>query len=128
MSVVLYVFGILSALAVLVVVFEGLRSQRLRERHALWWGIGGTAALIISIFPESLVGAAEFLGVGVATNLVFFVSIALLFMVCIQMSVELTQSEKRSRRLAESAALLDERVRRLEKQRDSEIGPLHISP
>ncbi|MGV8876602.1 MAG: DUF2304 domain-containing protein [Rhodoglobus sp.] len=123
MSVVLYIFGVLSALAVLVVVFEGLRSQRLRERHALWWIVGGAAALVISIFPQILVGAAGVLGVGVATNLVFFISIALLFVVCIQMSTELTQLEKRSRRLAESAALLDERVRRLEQERESEGTP-----
>jgi hypothetical protein len=122
-SVVLYGFGILSALGVLVVVFEGLRRQRLRERHALWWIVGGFAALIISIFPDVLVGAAQFLGVGVATNLVFFISIALLFLVCIQMSAELTLLEKRTRRLAESAALLDERIRRLEARNYSATTP-----
>lgn len=114
MSAILYIFGVLSALGILLVVFEGLRRQRLRERHALWWIVGGLLALIISIFPDTLTVAARFLGVGVPTNLVFFVSIALLFLVCIQMSTELTELEKRARRLAESEALLDERVRRLE--------------
>ena len=123
MSVLLYVFGVLSALGVLVVVFEGLRRQRLRERHALWWIVGGSLALIISIFPDTLAVAAGFLGVGVGTNLVFFVSIALLFLVCIQMSSELTELEKRTRRLAESEALLDERVRRLERMAEPEDKP-----
>jgi hypothetical protein len=53
-------------------------------------------------------------GVAVPTNLVFFVSIALLFLVCIQHSSELTQLEAETRTLAESVALQRLRIERLE--------------
>jgi hypothetical protein len=114
-SVITYIFGILSALGVLFVVGDMLRRGKLRERHAIWWLLGGLLGLIIGIFPSVLEWVASLLGVEVPTNLVFFVSIGLLFLVFIQQSAELTLLEARSRATAESQALLEIRVRELEK-------------
>ena len=47
------------------------------------------------------------MGIEVPTNLVFFVSIAILFLVCLQHSAELTQLESKTRALAERVALLE---------------------
>lgn len=114
MSIASYTFGILAALLTLVVVIEMLRRRRLRERHAIWWVIAGLLALLIGIFPSILEWAAELVGVGVPTNLVFFVSIAVLFLVCIQHSAELTILESKTRTLVEMSALQDLRIRDLE--------------
>jgi hypothetical protein len=109
-----YVFGITTALLGLGVVFELLRRHRLRERHAIWWLIAGLLALIVGIFPSTLQWAASLIGIEVPLNLVFFVSIATLFLVCLQHSAELTKLEERTRRLAEIASLQDLRIRELE--------------
>lgn len=114
MSITSYIFGIVAALATLFVVIEMLRRRRLRERHAIWWLIAGILALIIGVFPAILAWAAELIGVGAPTNLVFFVSIAILFLVCIQHSSELTDLESKTRVLAEMTALQDLRLRELE--------------
>lgn len=115
MNVASYIFSVASAVLTLVVVIELLRRRRLRERHAVWWLIAGTLALIISIFPPVLVWAAHLVGVEVPVNLVFFVSVAVLFLVCIQHSAELTALEAKTRTLAETAALQDLRILALEK-------------
>jgi len=109
-----YIFGIASALIGLGVVIELLRRHRLRERHAIWWLVAGLLALIVGIFPSTLQWAASFIGIEVPINLVFFVSIATLFLVCLQHSAELTKIEARMRRLAELASLQDLRIRQLE--------------
>ena len=109
-----YILGIASAALVLVVVIELLRRGRLRERHAAWWLVAGILALIIGIFPATLEWAARLVGVEVPTNLVFFVSIAILFLVCLQHSAELTRLESKTRKLAETEALLALRIERLE--------------
>jgi hypothetical protein len=114
MSITSYIFGIVAALATLGVVIEMLRRRRLRERHAIWWLIAGLLALIIGIFPSILAWASDLLGVGEPTNLVFFVSIAILFLVCIQHSSELTDLESKTRALAEHSALQDLRLREVE--------------
>jgi hypothetical protein len=121
-STVSYVFGIVAAVLALVVVIELLRRHSLRERHAIWWLIAGVLALIVGVFPGTLAWAAGLLGVEVPTNLVFFVTIAILFFVCLQHSAELTVLESKTRTLAEQSALLELRIRELEEQRQSADG------
>jgi hypothetical protein len=108
-----YVFGIVAAVAVLIVVVEMLRRRQLRERHAIWWLAAGVLALVAGIFPRTLDWAASLVGIELPVNLVFFLSIAVLFLVCLQHSAELTRLESKTRVLAERVALLDLRVRDL---------------
>lgn len=114
MSVSSYVFGIVAAVLVLVVVVEMLRRGRLRERHAIWWLVAGAAALVAGVFPQTLSWAASLFGITIPINLVFFVSIAVLFLVSLQHSAEATQLESKTRTLAEEVALLRLRVADLE--------------
>jgi hypothetical protein len=107
MSVTSYVFGIVWAVVILVVVVELLRRHHLRERHAIWWLLAGALALVAGVFPQTLDWAAGALGVEVPSNLVFFIGIAILFLVCLQHSSELTRLENRTRTLAERVALME---------------------
>lgn len=113
MSLASYILGVLAALITLGVVVEGLRRRRLRERHAAWWIVAGLLALIIGLFPPVLTWAAGVVGIEVPTNLVFFVSIATLFLVSIQHSAELTAFESKTRVLAEEIALQNLRLEEL---------------
>lgn len=115
MTLATYLLGIGASVLVLVIVVELLRRRRLRERHAVWWLLAGIIALVASVFPDTLSWAARLLGVEVPTNLVFFLSIAILFLVCLQSSSELTTLEDKTRTLAERVSLLElelERSRR----------------
>jgi hypothetical protein len=114
MSLITYVFGIASALLALIVVIELLRRRRLRERHAIWWLVAGLLALVVGVFPASLQWAASLIGIEVPINLVFFVSIAVLFLVSLQHSSELTRVEAKTRTLAELIAIQELRIRGLE--------------
>ena len=128
MSTVTYALGIVAALLALAAIIELMRRATLRERHALWWLVGGILALVVAVFPQTLTWAASVLGVAVPTNLVFFIAIALLFLVCLQYAAELTRIESKTRALAEQAAFHDERLRRLERtsiERATEPGPDH---
>ena len=114
MSLVSYIFGIASATLALAVVIELLRRRSLRERHAIWWLVAGTLALVVGVFPATLQWAASLIGIEVPLNLVFFVSIAVLFFVSLQHSSELTHVESKVRTLAELVSLQDLRIHQLE--------------
>lgn len=114
MTIATYIFGIASAVLVLVVIFELLRRRRVRERHALWWILAGFLALVVAVFPQLLTSTAELIGIQVPTNLSFFVSVVILFLVSVQHSAELTVLEDKTRTLAEHTALHDQRLRILE--------------
>lgn len=120
MSTISYILGIVVALLVLVIVIELLRRRRLRERHALWWIFAGLLALVAGIFPATLNWAATLLGIEVPINLVYFVSIAVLFFVGLQHSAELTEIEDDTRALAERVAFQDMRIQQLEDRLASE--------
>lgn len=123
MSLVTYIFGILAALLALVAIIELMRRSTLRERHAVWWLVGGILALILAIFPQTLTWAAHLLRIAVPANLVFFIAIALLFLVSLQYGAELTRIEEKLRTLAEQSAFHEQRLRALE-ERASATPPL----
>ncbi len=91
----------------------------------MWWLAAGVLALLAGIFPESLTWAARVTGIELPVNLVFFVSITILFLVSLQHSAELTRLEAKTRDLAEAVALLELRLRERDAgpQPSSEEGP-----
>lgn len=107
MSPTAYALGVVAALATFIVVVELLRRRRLRERHAVWWLLATALAVVAGVFPDVLVWLSQAVGVVLPSNLVFFVSIAVLVIVCIQHSAELTDLESETRVLAERVALLE---------------------
>ena len=113
MNVRAYVFGITAALFVLIMVIYLLRRRRLRERHAVWWMFAGVLALIVGVFPDSLEHTARAVGIELPINLVFFVSITLLFLESLLHRAELTKLQSLTRDLAETVALLELKVREL---------------
>lgn len=127
MSPATYVFGIVAASLALLAIVELMRRATLRERHAVWWLVGGLLALVIAVFPEILTWAARLVGIEVPANLVFFVAIGLLFLVSLQYGAELTKIEEKLRSLAEQTAFQDERIRRLERPEENPAGD-HDAP
>jgi hypothetical protein len=116
-----YVFGIVAALLALIAIVELMRRGTLRERHAVWWFVGGLIALVIAVFPQTLSWAAAVVGVSVPANLVFFIAIGLLFLVSLQYGAELTRIEAKMRALAERAAFHEHRIEALEsRERDAQ--------
>lgn len=115
-----HILGIAAPLVVVGFVLDRLRRRRLRERHALWWIVAGGLALVVGIFPDTLAWLAARLGVEVPTNLLFFLSIAVLFLVGVQYASELTNLEAHTRTLAERIAILE--LDAAERERDAATG------
>lgn len=118
MTPVTYAFGIVAAVLALIAIIELMRRGTLRERHAVWWFVGGVLALVIAVFPQTLTWASNVLGIVVPVNLVFFVAIGLLFLVSLQYGAELTRIEEKMRTLAERAAFHERRIEQLEETRN----------
>ena len=110
------VLGLIGASIIVVLLFEMLRRQRLREKHALIWMLVASGTVVLAVFPSVLTWVADLVGVQVPSNLLFFVASMLLLLLTIQHSYEIGRLEDRTRTLAEEVALLrlehDEAVRR----------------
>ena len=114
MSISSYIFGIVVSLGALALVIELLRKNKLKEKHAIWWLGLSLTALVVSIFPNTLVWAALIFGVEIPSNLLFIFCIIILFMVIIQLSSENSTMDEKLRISAEKIADLDRRIRDLE--------------
>ena len=114
----LSIISIIAAIAALGLVFELLRRRRLREKYAAIWIVIAVGAVVVAVFPQILQGVADLVGIRTPSNLLFFVSLIVLFAVSLQLSREVGLLEEQSRRLAEEVGTLTMRVDALEKPPD----------
>jgi hypothetical protein len=98
--------GIALAVAVLAAILVLLIRRKLSEKYAVLWLVIGLATLLLALFPGLLVWFSEVLGVQVASNLLFAMSLVLLIGVTLHLSWELSKSEEEVRRVAEEVAIL----------------------
>ncbi|MDH6531776.1 hypothetical protein M2119_000013 [Aurantimicrobium minutum] len=113
-----YFIGPILSIALIAIIVTQLMRKRLRERHALWWAIGAITTLFLSIFPGILLNLSSWLGFVAPLNLVLILGLALMLLVNLQHSAELTDLENKVRTLAEEIAEL--------KLEDS-IGKVNVS-
>lgn len=115
-----YFVALVGSLLILVGIFELLRRRQLSEKYAVLWLVVGVLLLVLVIFPGLLSTVTHALGVGLPSNLLFFVGIVFLVCVCLHLSWELSRLESESRKLAEDVAILRLEVRELTQQRQEQ--------
>ena len=108
-------FGLLGVSLLLVLfVLELVRRGHLKERYALLWLFVSGMGLLIGIFPSIIVKLSIWFGFQYLT-VVYVFSITFLLGIVLTFSVVISRLSERNRDLAQEVALLDERMRQLEK-------------
>lgn len=120
-----YVFALLGALVTLGFMVELLRRRRLREKYAALWIVVALVVLVAALFPPLTIRAADLVGIDAPVNLLFFLGLMVLLVVCVQLSAEVSELEHENQALAEESALLRNRIERLERrlEADERGGP-----
>ncbi len=104
--------GVAASLALLVVVFELIRSRRLRERYALLWLLTGLVLLALSAWRGGLNTIAGWFGVtGYPPAVLFAVAVLFILLVLLHYSTVVSKLADQNTVLAQRLALLEERVR-----------------
>ncbi len=111
-----YGFALAGAFLTLLFMFELLRRRRLREKYAALWISVSFAVIVFAVFPGVLYWLADLVGITTPANLLFFLSLLVLLVVCVQLSAEISSMEHEVQTLAEESALLRLRVERLEQR------------
>jgi hypothetical protein len=102
----------IASLLLLLVVFELIRSRRLRERYALLWLATGLVLLVLSVWRDGLNTIARWLGVTSYPPAVLF-AIGLLFVVLVLLhySTVISRLADQNTILAQRLAILEAKVR-----------------
>jgi hypothetical protein len=102
----------IASLLLLLVVFELIRSRRLRERYALLWLLTGVVLLVLSLWRGGLNTIAGWFGIsGYPPAILFAVGILFILLVLLHYSTVISRLSDQSTILAQRLALLEERVR-----------------
>ena len=103
-------FIVLPILAVLLLaaLFWLLRTQRLREKYSVLWFAVIVGVVLLTFVPAITGWLTGLVGVTTPINLVFILAFLVLLVVCIQLSIEISNLEEETRTVAEELALLRE--------------------
>jgi hypothetical protein len=102
----------IASVLLLLVVFELIRSRRLRERYALLWLLTGVVLLVLSLWRGGLNTIASWFGIsGYPPAILFAVGILFILLVLLHYSTVISRLSDQSTILAQRLALLEERFR-----------------
>ena len=105
-----------ASLVLLVVVFELIRSRRLRERYALLWLLTGVVLLVLSAWRGGLNTIARWVGVETYPPAILF-AVASLFILAVLLHYSTVISK-----LSDQNSILAQRVALLESRFDESAG------
>jgi hypothetical protein len=102
----------IASLLLLLVVFELIRSRRLRERYALLWLATGLVLLVLSVWRDGLNTIAGWLGVtGYPPAVLFAVGLLFVVLVLLHYSTVISKLADQNTILAQRLAILEAKLR-----------------
>lgn len=110
----LQILGLVLVAAYFALILTLLKKRKFILTYSLLWLFAGVVMLVIAIFPQLLGIVAGFLGFEVASNGLFALCILLIIMILVSITAAITAFSGRIRRLVQTQALLEKRVRELE--------------
>lgn len=116
----LQIFFIAFALVFLAVVVRYLVVKKFNLKYALVWLLTSAVLLVLAVFPGVAIFIAELVGIQTPVNAVFLFAILLAFIIILTLTAIVSHLNKRIWRLTQMQAILERRVRSLEKKNGEE--------
>lgn len=108
------------ALVLLLFIFYLLKKGTMTVKYSLLWLALSVALVVIAACPDIMYAASVALNIEVPSNLVFLLMFCYVLVVLLSLSIAISQLAEKCRRLTQANALLEKRVRELEKARQTE--------
>jgi len=106
------VLAIIMAVVLLIAVLVLLRSYVLPEKYAVIWLIAAVVAIVLSGWPGLLDAVSNFFGIASAINLLFVGAFFVMFLLLMQITLELARTRDELRRVVQRLALDVEKASR----------------
>lgn len=106
------VLAIIMAVVLLIAVLLLLRSYVLPEKYAVLWLIASIVAIVLSAWPGLLQTVSNFFGIAQPINLLFVGAFFVMFLLLMQITLELAKTRDELRRAVQRIALDVEKASR----------------
>ena len=107
---------LIAVLVYLGIIFWLLKKKRLTVRYSLIWLISGFVFLIFAVFPYVVLVLRDIFKMQMPVNVVFMLVLAFVLLLLLSISSIVSGQSEKIKRLTQSQALLEQRVRELEEQ------------
>ena len=107
---------IVGALALLIVIFVLLKRGKMTVKYSLLWLGLSLVLTVFAVCPYVVYVLRDILDVEMPVNLVVMLMFCFVLLVLLSLSIALCQLAEKSKRLTQANAILEKRVRDLEKQ------------
>ena len=107
---------ILGAVILLLIIFVLLKKGKMTVKYSLLWLGLAVVLVIFAICPYVVYVLRDLLDVEMPVNLVFMLMFCFVLVVLISLSIAVSQLAEKCKRLTQENALLEKRVRELEKK------------
>ena len=102
----------LIGILLLLIVFELIRRNRLKEKYALLWLLSGIIILIFGLFPKLLYLLSNLMGTYYLTTLLI-ISFLFLLLIVLHFSTVISQLSEKNKELSQELSILDFKFRQL---------------
>ena len=105
-----------------VIVLYFLKRRRLTLKYSLLWLLTGTVMLVLVAFPELMMFLSRLIGTQSIMNTLYLLILAFVIILLMMLTSIVSGQTERIRRLAQSNALLEKRIRELEHEFREKAG------
>lgn len=105
---------LISGISAFILTVYWVRKRELKEKYAIVWLGVASFFLILGLFPDILKGFAKMARLSFPASALFF-ALGMIYIFAFSVSVSLSRLSRRNLRLIQECALLEQRVRDLEK-------------
>ena len=109
-------FMILGAAILLLIIFALLKKGQMSVKYSLLWLALAVVLVIFAVFPYVVYVLRDLLDVQMPVNLVFMLMFCFVLLVLLSLSIGVSQLADKCKRLTQENAILEKRVRDLEKK------------
>jgi len=99
-----------------LIVFRLLKRKSLNLKYTLLWLLSGGVMLVLAVFPQILGLIAGLVGIYAPTNALFALMFFCVIIILMSLTAIVSKLNEKSKQVIQSLALLEKRVRDLEKK------------
>ena len=110
----LQLFMILGAVVLLLIIFTFLKRGLMSVKYSLLWLLLAVGLVIAAAFPYVVYVLRDLLDIEMPVNLVFLLMFCFVLVVLLSLSIAISQLADKCKRLTQTNALLEKRLRDLE--------------
>ena len=112
----LQIVMLLAVAVYFILLYLLLKKRSLHLKYTLLWIFSGVLMLALAVFPHLLDWFAALIGIYEPTNALFSLIFFCIIIILMSLTAIVSKQNERIKRLAQAVALLEKRVRELEKE------------